>query len=85
MEQVEEQQEIAAAAVAAIAEERFELANAAAAFRQSVKLFSAPVREAAARGIRESIGDAPKAALGALNQARHALTEALDIVRNNST
>ena len=81
----EEQQKAAEAAVAAMAKERQELAKATEAMKQATKLFPGAVGDATALGIRQAIGDAPKAALGALNQARHTLAEASHILRDVST
>ena len=76
----EEQHKTAAAAVTAMEQERRELTKAVEGFKQAAALLPKAVGEAAARAMKESIGDAPKAAAQVLNRATATLKEAADTI-----
>jgi hypothetical protein len=82
IEAAEAQQKAAAAAVAGLAQERRELAAATEALRKASGAVQKAAGDAAAGAVTESIGDAPKAAERAVNQAVGALDEAAAKVRN---
>ena len=77
-----EQQEAAKAAVADLAQERKALAAAVEAIKNASSSIQAATGSAASKAVTESLGQAPKSAVTALNTATGALDDAADKVRN---
>lgn len=77
-----EQQEAAKAAVADLAQERKALAAAVEAIKNASNSLQTATGSAASKAVTESLGQAPKSAVAALNTATGALDEASDKVRN---
>lgn len=77
-----EQQEAAKAAVADLAQERQALAAAVEAIKSASNSLQTATGSAASKAVTESLGQAPKSAVTALNTATGALDEAADKVRN---
>lgn len=79
---MEEQQAAVKAAIAGMAQERKALAIAIDSIKGTTGALQQATGDAAARAVVESIGQAPKTAVAALNQATGALDKAADQVRN---
>lgn len=77
-----EQQEAAKAAVADLAQERKALAAAVEAIKNASNSLQTATGSAASKAVTESLSQAPKSAVTALNTATGALDEAADKVRN---
>lgn len=77
-----EQQEAAKAAVSDLAQERKALAVAVEAIKNASSSLQAATGSAASKAVTESLSQAPKSAVTALNTATGALDEAADKVRN---
>lgn len=77
-----EQQEAAKAAVADLAQERKALAVAVEAIKNASSSLQTATGSAASKAVAESLSQAPKSAVTALNTATCALDEAADKVRN---
>ena len=77
-----EQQEAAKAAVADLAQERKALAAAVEAIKNASSSIQAATGSAASKAVTESLSQAPKSAVTALNTATGALDDAADKVRN---
>lgn len=80
-----EQQEAAKAAVADLAQERKALAAAVEAIKNASSSLQTATGSAASKAVTESLGQAPKSAVTALNTATVALDNAADKVRNAGT
>lgn len=79
---MEEQQAAVQSAIAGLTQERKAMAAAIDAIKGTAGTLQKATGDAAARAVEESIGQAPKAAAKALNQATAALDEAANQVRN---
>lgn len=77
-----EQQEAAKEAVADLTQERKALAAAVEAIKNASSSLQSATGSAASKAVTESLGQAPKSAVMALNAATGALDEAADQVRN---
>lgn len=77
-----EQQEAAKAAVNDLAQERKALAAAIDAIKSASSSLQIATGSAASKAVAESLGQAPKSAVAALNAATEALDDATDNVRN---
>lgn len=77
-----EQQEAAKEAVADLTQERKALAAAVEAIKNASSSLQSATGSAASKAVTESLGQAPKSAVMALNAATEALDEAADQVRN---
>jgi len=77
-----EQQEAAKAAVADLVQERKALAAAVEAIKNASSSLQTTTGNAASKAVTDSLGQAPKSAVMALNTAVEALNEAADKVRN---
>lgn len=79
---MEEQQAAVKAAIAGLAQERKAMVTAIDALKGTAGTLQKATGDAAARAVGESIGEAPKTAVAALNQAVGALDEATSQVRS---
>lgn len=79
---MEEQQAAVQAAIAGMAQERKAMVTAIDALKGTAGTLQKATGDAAARAVGESIGEAPKTAVAALNQAVVALDEAAGQVRS---
>ena len=79
---MEEQQAAVQSAIAGLAQERKAMAAAIDAMKNTSGTIQKATGDAAARAVMESIGQAPKTATTALNQAAGALHEATEQVRS---
>jgi len=79
---MEEQQAAVQSAIAGLAQERKAMAAAIDAMKNTSGTIQKATGDAAARAVMESIGQAPKTATTALNQAAGALHEASEQVRS---
>jgi cell division protein FtsB len=79
---MEEQQAAVQSAIAGLTQERKAMAAAIDAIKGTAGTLQKATGDAAARAVEESIGQAPKAAAKALNQATAALDGAANQVRN---
>lgn len=79
---MEEQQAAVQSAIAGLAQERKAMAAAIDAMKNTSGIIQKAAGGAAARAVMESIGQAPKTATTALNQAAGALHEATEQVRS---
>jgi hypothetical protein len=81
MSVAEEQQAAVNAAITALVEERKALDTAINGIKSTSGTLQKGTGDAAAKAVRESIGQAPKEAVTALDQARQALDDAAESVR----
>jgi hypothetical protein len=79
---MEEQQAAVQSAIAGLAQERKAMGTAIEAIKNTSGTLQKATGDAAARAVMESIGQAPKVAATALNQAAGALDEAAEQVRS---
>lgn len=79
---MEEQQAAVQSAIAGLAQERKAMAAVIDTIKGTAGTLQKATGDAATRAVEESIGQAPKTATKALNQATAALDEAADQVRN---
>lgn len=80
----EENTKAATLAIDKIADERAALASTINAFNAQIAGLKTAVESAAAKGVRDSLGQAPQAAQTALNQAAGALNDAAGAVQSSA-